>query len=200
MLIDMNDLPPALRAHIAALRTLVHSALSDFHRLHSTLRAEYSPRTEASIIHDYMVSHTKRAGYPWKVRRNLFLFRIGDDYLTKPKKLDKSWRPRNIPTQLVLRFDGQRALRLFDDLDLTHLYLGYQREGAELLTSSIWLVCPDAQGIKWAAELRSEAASDSIEVAAPVEPTMPTLPDRRRVTAKRTPERRKPTASEDTGE
>jgi hypothetical protein len=186
MLIDMNELPPTLRAHITVLRGLVHSALTDFTTLQEGLRNRYSARTEASIIHDYMVYHAKVAGYPWKVRRNLFLFRIGNDYLTKPKKLDRSWRTRNIRTQLVLRFEGQRALKLFDDLDLTHLYLGYQREGAELVTSSIWLVCPDGKGIKWAAELRADDAEMSIEIAAPA--TIPDEPTGKRVSAKKTTE------------
>jgi hypothetical protein len=169
MLIDMNDLPPTLRAHMEVLRGLVRSALSEFHTTHRELRANYSARTEASIIHDYMVWQAKIAGFPWKVRRNLFLFRLGD-YAVKPKKLDTFLRPRNVPTQLVLQFEQQRALRLFDDLDLTHLFLGYQRNGAELVTSSIWLVCPDGRQIKWAAELRADAAAGSIEIAAPSTP------------------------------
>jgi hypothetical protein len=173
-----------LKAHIAVLHGLVRSALSDFTTLQQELRNRYTARTEASIIHDYMVHHAKVAGYPWKVRRNLFLFTVGNDYLAKPKKLDKAWHTRNIRTQLVLHFEEQRALRLFDDLDMTHLYLGYQREGAELLTSSIWLVCPDGEGIRWAAELRAEDAAMSIEFAAPA--TMPDVPTGTRVRARKT--------------
>jgi hypothetical protein len=182
MLIDMNELPELLRAHLGILRGLVLSALNDFNTDHRELRARYSARTEASIIHDYMVWHAKRAGLDWKFKRNLFLFRVGDGYSVKPKKLDAQLRPRSAPTQLALQFERQRFMNLFDDLDLTHLFLGYQRDGAELITSSIWLVCPDGRRIKWAAELRAADAAASLEIALP--PTIPVEPEARRIKAK----------------
>lgn len=184
MLIDMNDLPPTLRVHIAALRGLVKRALEDFLKDHKMLRARYCARTEASLIHDNMVWYAKLTGLAWKLRRNLFLLRVDRDYAVKPKKLDNRLRPRNIQTQLVLDFDRQRAIRLFDDLDLTHLYLGYQLDGAELLTASIWLVCPEGKGIRWAAELRDEPASAAVDVAVPAAPTMPPASDGKRVKRK----------------
>ena len=135
MLINMNELPPVLRAQLGVLRGLVHDAISDFMQHHRELRARYTARTEASIIHDYMVWHAKQTAFHWNMRRGLFLFRVGNDYSVKPKKLDRYLRPRYIPTQLALRYDGQRPMQLFDDIDLTHLYLGYQHDGAELVTS-----------------------------------------------------------------
>jgi hypothetical protein len=185
MLIDMHELPATLRAQIAVLRGLVHGALQDFLTKHRDLRVDYTVRTEASIIHDYMVREAKVSGFPWKWRRNLFLFRVGQDYSVKPKKLDRHLRPRSIQTQLVLEFERQRVMRMFDDLDLTHLYLGYQIGGAELVTSSIWLVCPDGKRVRWAAELRAEDATASVQVAMPAEPTLPVEPTVRRVTPKR---------------
>lgn len=195
MLIDMNDLPPALRDHINALRALVQNALLRFHEKQRELRVDYSARTEASIIHDYMVREAKGAGYNWKVRRNLFLFRVGEDYSVKPKKLDRALRPRNIQTQFVLDFERQNTTALFEDLDLTNLFLGYQRDGAELVTSSVWLVCPQGKGMKWAAELRAEAASNAaVEVAVPAA-TVPTEVERRRVSPKKRPETKTAEAS-----
>lgn len=195
MLIDMNDLPTILREQIGVLRGLVQSALRDFIDHHKELRVRYTARTEASIIHDYMVWHAKTTAYPWKIKRNLFLFRLGNDYSVKPKRLDRYLRPRYLPTQLALRFDGQRPIRLFDDLDLTHLYLGYQQNGAELVTSAIWLVCPEFGGIKWAAELRAEDAAAPVEIGVPSEPTIPTQPERGRVKPKKIA---KPTKAEAT--
>lgn len=182
MLIDMNELPEVLRAYIGTLRGAVLSALDDFNSKHRELRVDYTARTEASIIHDYMVKYAKAAGIAWKTKRNLFLAFIGNDYDVKLKKLDAMLRARRIPTQLALQFERQRVLKLFDNLDLTHLYLGYQRTGAELLTSSVWLVCPDGRGIKWAAELRAVEATAPVEIALPA--TMPTESEGRRVKAK----------------
>lgn len=182
MLIDMNELPELLRAYIGTLRGVVLSALDDFNTKHRELRVDYTARTEASIIHDYMVKYAKGAGFDWKIKRNLFLFFVGNDFDIKPKKLDANLHTRRIPTQLALQFERQRVLKLFDNLDLTHLYLGYQRSGAELVTSSVWLVCPEGRRVKWAAELRAGEAAAVVEIALP--PTMPTESEGRRVKAK----------------
>ena len=183
MLIDFADLPQALRDQLTVLRGLVQAALEDFVSMHSGLRVRYTARTEASIIHDNMVWHAKAAGFQWQLKRNLFLFRVGNEFAVKPKKLDQQLRPRNITTQLVLNFDKQRVLKLFDDLDFTHVYLGYQKNGAELSTSSIWLVCPQGRRIRWAAELPLQPTS-AVEVAVPLMPTLPEESRERRVRRK----------------
>jgi len=165
MLISLTELPEALRRHVTSLSECVRLALSDFVADHARLRARYSARTEASIIHDYMVSYAMDR-FPWKLKRNLFLIAI-DEYRAKLKKLDGRWRTRRVPTQLALRFENQAPLRLFDDVDVTNVYLGYQRDEAEILKSGIWLVCPDGKrGFRWIAELSASEHSNTIQVAA----------------------------------
>lgn len=164
MLISLNDLPESLRAHVATLRACVRLALDDFTTEHRNLRYRYTLRTEASIINDYMVGYAKDR-FPWKLRRNLFLVQIGDDFRAKLKKLTGGWGTRNIQTNLVLQYEQQRPLALFDDMDLTHLFLGYQRNDAELSKSSIWIVCPDGKKIKWIADLtNADHAAGAIDV------------------------------------
>jgi len=172
MLISLLELPENLRKHVSTLSACVKLALADFVADQSAHRVRYSARTEASIIHDYMVWYAKDM-FPWKLRRNLFLLHVENDYRVKLKKLDGRWRPRNIQTDLVLQFEEQRPLRLFDDLDLTHLFLGYQRDEAEILRSSIWLVRPNGRTIQWAAELGIEdgASAMNFAVIAPTDPT-----------------------------
>jgi len=168
MLIDLSELPEALRKHVTTLRECVNLALADFAKIHAELRARYSPRSEASIIHDYMVGFA-RDRFDWLQKRNLFLIKI-EGFRAKLKKLDGNWRPHNIETQLVLNFERQQPLRLFDDLDVEHVFLGYQRDEVEILKSKVWLVCPDGKGFKWIAELTSSKGSSSVQVAAsPVE-------------------------------
>lgn len=167
MLIGLDELPEALRRHVASLRECVTFALGDFVKEHTRLRARYSSRTEASIIHDYMVWNAKDR-FPWKLKRNLFLIQIENEFRAKLKKLDGSWHTRRIPTQLSLRFEKQLPLqgRLFDDLDFEHVFLGYQRDGAEILKSKVWLVCPDGpRHFKWIAELTADEAAGSVEFA-----------------------------------
>lgn len=169
MLISLSDLPEALRKRVTTLRECVNLALADFVKLHTGLRARYSARSEASIIHDYMVAFAKDR-FPWRLKRNLFLIEI-EGFRAKLKKLDGGWRPRNVQTQLVINFERQQPLRLFDDLDVEHVFLGYQRDEVETLKSKVWLVCPDGKGFKWIAELTESEGVGSVQVAAtsPVE-------------------------------
>jgi hypothetical protein len=194
MLIRLSELPEALRKHVVTLRGFVSSALENFVGEHAPFRVKYCRRTEASIIHDYIIWHAKQASFPHQVKRNLFLLNVENDYRVKPKKLDSSLRPRNIQTNLVLEFERNRGLRLFDDLDLTHVFLGYQRDGVELLNSPIWLVCPQGRRVKWAVELPADMEAATVEVA--VAPTIPQEPSERRIKPKKSAEEAKPDAAE----
>jgi hypothetical protein len=174
MLISLNELPSALRAHVTTLRACVRLALDDFATDHTKLKFRYTLRTEASIINDYMVWYAKDR-FPWKLRRNLFLVQVGPDFRAKLKKLTGGWGTRNIQTNMVLQYEQQRPMRLFDDMDLTHLFLGYQRNDAEISKSSIWLVCPQGKGIKWIADLtNADDATTTIDVGI-VSPTDPNI-------------------------
>jgi hypothetical protein len=185
MLISLNDLPEPLRKYITELRACVKSALEDFVSICAPFRVRLSQRTEASIIHDFMTWYA-RERFEWVLKRNLFLVKI-EDYRVKLKKLDARWRTRSIPTQLALQFEKQQQLHLFDDLDVTNLFLGYQRDAVEILKSGIWLVCPDGKGFKWVAELTTEEIGGAVEFA--ITPTEPTAEiEERRITAKKTAE------------
>jgi hypothetical protein len=172
MLISLSELPQALREHVETLRACVRLALDDFVKDHAALRYRYTLRTEASIINDNMVWYAKDR-FPWKLKRNLFLIEIGRDFRAKLKKLTGGWKTRNIQTGLFLRYEGQKSLQLFDDLDLTNLYLGYQRNDAELSKSTIWLVCPDGKNkpAKWIADLTTvEGGMIDVGVVVPTDP------------------------------
>jgi hypothetical protein len=182
MLISLADLPDSLRQHITALRECVRLALDDFTTDHRDLRVRYSARTEASIIHDNMVWYAKDR-FPWKLKRNLFLIQVGRDFVAKLKKINAGWRVSGIQTQLFLNFDTQQQMQLFDDLDLTHLYLGYERDHVEISKSKIWLVCPDGKhGFKFIADLTEDGGT--INVAVPAAPVAPVAPVGRRIKPK----------------
>jgi hypothetical protein len=186
MLIDLSELPEGIRRHVEVLRACVENALRDFVKDHNLLRWRYSLRTEASIINDYMIDHAKRSqDFQWKIRRNLFLLEVSRDFRMKLKKINGRFRTSNIPTNLSLQFDYQRPMRLFDDLDLTHIVLGYQRDPVEISASRIWLVCPNGKQPKWIAEITGDRGSMQVAVSSPT----PEAPPQRRVRPKRGPKR-----------
>lgn len=150
------NLSPRLRAALPDLRNCVQRALDQYADDQRLLAHKYTRRTEANILRDYMVTEAQ-ARFPWKLKRNLFLICPIDDHRIKLKKLDSHLRTRNHHTQLSLRFEHQRPMRLFDDLDFVNLYLGYQRHEVEIRKSKIWLVCPRGRSIAWALDLTADA-------------------------------------------
>ena len=99
MLTSVDELPDTLREHVPNLYACVNGALADFVAAHNDRRVDYTSRTEASIIHDYMVKHAKvRFPCSWTLKQNLFLIRVGQDYLVKLKRLDHHFHASRIPT------------------------------------------------------------------------------------------------------
>ena len=170
MLVSVDALPDTLRQHLPSLHACVKAALTDFVAAHRDRRADYTSRTEASLIHDYMVKHAK-AQFPgsWTRKHNLFLIRVGQDYLVKLKRLDHHFHASRIPTHLSLKFEDQQQLPLFDDLDRTHLHLGYQVDPLAISQSTIWLVRPDGPLVRFAAELSAAGHHHQVVEALPIQ-------------------------------
>jgi len=178
---DELELPSRLRNALPVLAACVYNALKAFVTDHALLRHKYTKLTEANLIRDYMVREAQEK-FPWKLKQNLFVICPLDDHRIKLKKLGPSLRTSNQPTQLSLRYDFQKPLRLFDDIDLVNLYLGYQRHEVEILQSRIWLVCPRGKRIAWALELTNAFVAAG---QTPMPQPMPLAPPQRRVRAKR---------------
>ena len=141
-----TDLDPLL----TRLHDRIASAIRGFVEKYVDLRHKLSARSIASIIHDLMRWHMEQEfpeGNSDRVvcmtkRSKLFVIMVGDEYQIKLKKLDPQFRTSNVKTQATFDF-----LKNGDQLELipspTNLHLGYQPKRAELLTSEIWLTCPD---------------------------------------------------------
>lgn len=150
-----TELPQPLRAALPGLRECVALALREYDTDHRMLAHKYSRRSEANLIRDYMVKQAQ-SRFSWKLKRNLFVISAVDGHRIKLKKLDAQLRTRNHATQLSLCFEYQRTMRLFDNLELENLHLGYQRHEVELSKSRIWLVKPRGKSIAWAIDLSGD--------------------------------------------
>ena len=176
-LIAQDELPATLREYVPDLHACVRNGLDEFVAEHKVCRVDYTRRTEASIIHDYMVKHARsQFSSSCVLRQNLFLIKLGQDYLVKLKRLDQHHHVSRIPTNLSLQFEGQDQMPLFDDLDRIHLYLGYQFDPIEVSKSRIWITRPEGPFlVRFAAEL----TDDHLVQVLPVHKTQP-----RRITPK----------------
>lgn len=171
-------------AHIMGrLHSCVRAALQEFFNVHGGLRFKYFGTTEPSVIHSLMKWHIEQAfpdgntdGVKTMVtKKNLFVAIVGDAYQIKLKKLGRDFSTRNVMTQAVMDFLEQRETQLELLPAPTNLHLGYlPKNKAELLTSDIWLVCPDGQREPhWTLELQPApvAAPTPIRVAPHQPPT-----------------------------
>jgi len=150
---DLREVTPLLGGAIRA-------ALDQFEREHTSHRHYYTPRTQASVIHDLMAATATRALDTVPDAKCLtvnggFVIIIGQKYIIKLKKMDRRLRTRNIPTQTVMDFRCQRPMQLHlpHVPKETHLFCGYIPLDAELRHSPLWATCPIGENIRWAWEL-----------------------------------------------
>lgn len=169
-----GDLAP----YVARLRGCITSAIASYQGEIGKFAFRHSKRSQASLIHDYMVDAIKaefddEPGVTYSTRRNLFTVNFFHKYLIKLKKHDGRLRTRNIPTQLVLDWLDQKQLDLPGMPDeATKLHLGYQ-PGMTLATSKVWLTCPDGSVLDWQWEL---AGDEPVELPIPKPVPRPVRP------------------------
>lgn len=146
-----KDLKPIL----ARLHDVVQAALKEFVADYQGLRHKMSSRSIASVIHDLMRWHMEQV-FPegnssgvscFERKSKLFVATVEDKYQIKLKKLNRNFRTSNVMTQQTFAFlNNAGQLTLEGIPDPTNLHLGYRQEKqAELLTSEIWLTCPNGE-------------------------------------------------------
>src|SRR4051812_32688436 len=146
---ELTDVAPLIEGAI-------RNALQRYTTEHAAQRRDYSPRSQASIIHDLMVTETKKAlgdqkGVVCMTARGAFVVIVRQTYIIKLKKLGYRLRTSNIPTQTSMAFINQQPLQLtFANVPAeTHLVFGYKPKAAELLSAPIWVTCPMGSGVCW---------------------------------------------------
>lgn len=182
------DLGPLL----GRLYLCIQRALERFWNQAPELKAEMRATTAANLIHDFIRTELRKEfpeGNGDDVRaivtkKNLFLVIVGDNYKIRVKKMRAGHRVSHIQTQAVMAFMGQVQLELIDSP--TNVILGYQpRSAAELLSSTVWMVCPDGDGSPhWTMQVLPEGDSASMT---PIGGMSPTGPTPNRVVAKEKP-------------
>ncbi|WP_157754942.1 hypothetical protein [Variovorax boronicumulans] len=141
-----------LESHLGALDDLVRGAWGDVCALPSSCQVAMSPRSRASLVHDFMLVRAARyAECTPKVRyfeRQLMHGLVFDGrYAVRFKKFDEDNRSKNQPTQQVTEFRAQVELEGIDAAH--HLEVGYIADvlGTDIL--DVRLACPSGRGNAW---------------------------------------------------
>ena len=142
-----HEVMEALTAHLSDLSGCVREGIDAFAADHKELRHKQTPRSESSLINDYILHEVRRrfsskAGVNILKRRGSYLLNIGGLVLVKFKKLDRRKGASFIPTRAATRFAAQLSIETGERL--THLFVGYVRDQVELLNSEAWIMCPAA--------------------------------------------------------
>jgi hypothetical protein len=137
-----------LQPHLADFYKIVSSAWDDYQSLPAEALVRFTPRSQASIVHDFIVA---RAAKYCEQHDDVVQFEVGgmkgilvsDKYAIRFKKLDNLGLPRNQPTFQVTQFRSQENL---DGLpDVIHLELGYITDQFDIEVKEIRLVCPSGK-------------------------------------------------------
>lgn len=177
-----------LRLHQARIGRCIHGAVQQFIEQHATLRHEYSPRTEASIIHDLMISHARREfdsvpGITTPVLHGLFVVNINDAIAVRFKKFDKALQPKNIPTQQSIGYLWQQLPLPGMPPEATKLHAGYVFNKLRTGADRVLITCMNGRAVRWVIDLADDLGREIVRI----EPAMPDVPP-----AKRRPQLKSP--------
>lgn len=160
------------------LREVVDSAWRDYCSLRNNIPHVFTPRTRASIIHDFMVSHARNKLAGIKGVRlldvgGLFLVEINEKILIRFKKLNDDKMPNNIPTQQALDFMEQ--LELPGMPHIIRLVVGYELNKLQTGIQAISVTCPRGTKKEWHFELEGVVTevADIVELPTPGRPVDP---------------------------
>jgi len=141
--------------HTDTIRECIEHAWDRSLALSPDIHVDLSPRSKASIVHDFIVAEARKLfsddpEIQMKVLRGLFILDFGKVQL-RFKKLNKQLRPQSIPTNQT------RAFMIQGDLPgiplATKVIAGYKLDDFQKNIQCIAVICPYGQQCAWYFEL-----------------------------------------------
>lgn len=164
-------------ANLVRLRRCVASAVDGYYSTYTPeQRAEHTPRTRASTVHDRMRRAAEREfdGVPGVMHmdvRGLFVLNFADRVIIRFKKLESDLRSRGQQTQQFLDFIEQSELDGIAS-GVPHLEVGYVLNSLQTGYESIHLVFPAGPDSNlWAMELYEDRPAAEVTTLRRDEPT-----------------------------
>jgi hypothetical protein len=163
-----------LRRRIGKIRDCIVQAYGSWRSDHQGNGSDgliLTPRSRASVIHDYMVAFARDffkddPGIRIFTKRGLSLINIDDSLLLRFKKLDAEKRSRNIPTQQTYLFRAQLELPGIP-AELTHIEAGYVLNELQTMLDGIYITCPNGKRLEWFIDLTSLLGANVVPLSPP---------------------------------
>lgn len=119
------------------------------------LRVHWNPRTRASIIHNGMMNEVfkrfhNRDGVRFvRGKGGLVMVCFGETVTLRFKKLDQSFKTRNIRTAQTIRFALQLQMDGLMTPEVTNVVAGYLLNELQDEIKGLWIVCSYDSEVQW---------------------------------------------------
>lgn len=159
------------------INEILHSAWDEYQSYPIALRVHHSPRSRATLVHDFIRRIVQerfegRSEVHLVNSRGLLLVNFFQKYLLRFKKLSRSGKPQNVPTNQTNLFNGQQMeLPCMPEMP-TCLVAGYQLDPLQKEIQTCRILCPDGHLIRWDISLEEnlEATLQPITIIDPTKP------------------------------
>ena len=186
-----------LESHVEHLAAMVKGAWTDAQSLDPELRLVITPRSEASIIHDFMLDRAskyaaKTPGVRYFKRQLMHGIVINDTYAIRFKKFDEDSISSNQPTAQVARFRSQINLPGIDAVH--HLEVGYVTDQLGINVADVRVTCPAGRANSWSASIMGAEsitlvadlfANEEVQEVAPAKVAPKTIPSEKSKTKRK---------------
>lgn len=172
-----------LNPYYQAIINFFFGAWSDWERLPEKTRAQLSPRARANLMYDFVLFRAKAhfnktREVDFIEKRGLFMFGIKGQVLFRFKKLDRSGKYSNIPTQQQIQLSLQRDLPGLPG-KAALVVIGYQLNRLQTEIQAILVTYQNGVQDKWVYPLDNDQSQTNVVPIPTKAPRKPIVRPRR---------------------
>jgi len=163
MIVSREEGERRLRPYFERLAEAIHDGDRRLAGVLGDQKHRFKSRSLSSNRNDFVVSEARRIfeddpTVRFEMRHGRDIMHIGDDAVVLFKKLDRSRRTRNAPTQLALKLFGQQPLNEMP-AETPRFVAGWQMDTLGIGIQVIMITHPNPFGVEWAIPLDDQLAA-----------------------------------------
>lgn len=171
MIVSREEGERRLRPYLSGLARAIHAGDQGLDDIMGDQKHRVKSRSISSTRNDLIIHEARRIfdGDPtvrFESRHGRDIMYIKDDAIILFKKLDRSRRTRNAPTQLALKLFGQQPLDEMP-LETPRFVAGWQMDMLGMAIQVMMITYPKAHGVEWVIPLDDYGAATK---AVPITP------------------------------
>jgi len=178
MIVSREEGERRLRPYLDRLAQAIRGGEHVLNGVFGDQKHRFKPRSLSSSRNDLVIAEARRVfegdqTVRFETRYGRDIMYVGDDAIIVFKKLDRSRRTQNIPTQLALKLFGQQPLDGMPG-ETPRFVAGWQMDTLGLAIQVMMITHPSPLGVEWVIPLDDSAAGGAGTV--PITPPSPPSP------------------------